>query len=122
MIKWNLFKGYKDGSLSGNQWMWYTTLTKGRVKIISVDAPKKCDKTHSTFNHYKNSHQSYYRGNISQSNKDFMKNLQLTSQLTLKNKKKSSFKIKKESRCPLPSLFKHSIGSPSHSIQNRKRK
>ena len=104
MIKWNLFKGYKDGSLSGNQWMWYTTLTKGRIRI-SVDAPEKCDKTHSTFNHYKNSHQSYYRGNISQSNKDFMKNLQLTSQLTLKSKKNSSSKIKKKSRMPTSITF-----------------
>ena len=33
-IKWNFFQGYKDDSTSANQSIWFTTLTKWRIKII----------------------------------------------------------------------------------------
>ena len=47
MFKWNLFQGYKDGSISANQSMQYTTLTKRRGKnhmIISIDEEKGFEK------------------------------------------------------------------------------
>ena len=34
MIKWDLFQRCKNGSTSANQSMWYTTLTKWRLKIM----------------------------------------------------------------------------------------
>ena len=34
MIKWDLFQGQKDDSTSANQSVWFTTLTKWRIKII----------------------------------------------------------------------------------------
>jgi len=39
MIKWDLFQGYKDGSSSTNQLMWYTSISKMKDKnhmIIST--------------------------------------------------------------------------------------
>ena len=33
MVEWDLFQGHKDGSISSNQPMYYTALTKGRIKI-----------------------------------------------------------------------------------------
>ena len=48
MIKWDLSHGYKDGSISANQSMWYTILiNKLKNKnhlIISLDAEKAFDK------------------------------------------------------------------------------
>ena len=34
MIKLDLFQGHKDGSTYANLSMWYSTLTKGKIKII----------------------------------------------------------------------------------------
>ena len=34
MTEWDLFHGYKHGSTSANQSMWYTTLTKQKMKNI----------------------------------------------------------------------------------------
>ena len=47
MMNLDLFQGFKDGSISANQSMWYSTLTKGKVKkhmIISVSVEKALTK------------------------------------------------------------------------------
>ena len=52
MIKWDLSQGCKDFSISANQSMWYTTLTKWRIKTIwlSQQMQKKVfDKIHHPF-------------------------------------------------------------------------
>ena len=52
MIEWDLFQGCKDGSISTNQSTWYTTLTKQRLKIItiiSIDAEKAFEKIQYVF-------------------------------------------------------------------------
>ena len=39
MIEWDLFQGYKDGSICKNQSMSYATLTKDKNQmIVSIDA------------------------------------------------------------------------------------
>ena len=40
-IKWDLFKGFKDGSTSANQLIWYTTLTNWRKNHMIVQQMHK---------------------------------------------------------------------------------
>ena len=54
MIKWDLFQGCKDFSISSNQSMWYNTLTNWRIKTIwssqkSIKAEKSFDKIQHPF-------------------------------------------------------------------------
>ena len=72
MVKWDSFWGCKDGSISINQPMGYTTLTKQKIKTIwssqQVQTDQPPDKN-STSVHEKNPQQSWHWGNISQHNK-----------------------------------------------------
>ena len=68
MIKWDLFQGCKESLISTSQSVWYTTLTKGRIKII-WSSQETLKKAFNKIQHpltIKNSHQSGYKGNISQ--------------------------------------------------------
>ena len=44
MIQGYLFQGCKSGSISTDQPMEYTTLTKRSINILSIDAEKAFDK------------------------------------------------------------------------------
>ena len=71
VIKWYLFQGCKDGSISINQSMWYTIIKKIRNK--NQNHLNRCRKTfwwNSTSTYGKNFKQNTYRGNVLQHNKD----------------------------------------------------
>ena len=69
MIKWDVSQGYRNGSVSTNKSIWYTTLTNWRnKKFISIDIEKVFDKIlhPRVIKKKKNSQESEYRGNIPQ--------------------------------------------------------
>ena len=119
------FQGCKDGSTYANQSMWYTTSTKGKTKnhmIISIDAEKAYDKIQHSI-HDKNSHQSGYRGDMSQHNKSHLRQTHSQWVFTQWWKAESlpaKFRNKIRMRT-LTTSVQRSIGSPSHSNQTRKR-
>ena len=69
MVKWDTFHECKDGSISTNQWTWYTTLTKQREH--SCDHPNKYRKSiwqNSIFIHDKTCLPSGYKCHVPQQN------------------------------------------------------
>ena len=70
MIKLDLYHECKEVSISTNQYMWYTTWTNWRIKIMwSSQKMQKHFWQNATFIYNKGSQQSGYRGNIPQHNK-----------------------------------------------------
>ena len=124
MIKWDLFQGCKDGPIFANQSVWYTTLRKRRVKK-SCDHLNRCRKSiwqNSTSIHDKNSHQSEYRGNISQHNKDHLWQTHGWHHIQQWKAESLSSKVRNKTRMPtLATSVYHIIGNASHSHQTRKR-
>ena len=124
MIKWDLFQGCKDDSMSTNKSMWYTRLTSWRRKImiISIDAEKAFDKIQHLFRiKKKNPQQSGYTRSIPWHDKSHI--YQTHSQCYIQNWKgeNTSPKIRNKTKMSILTTFiQHSIGSPSHSNQTRK--
>ena len=73
MSKLNSFQSPKDHSIYGCQSEQYTTITKdeNNIIILTVTQKRAFDKIQHLFM-IKNSHQSRYRGNISQHNKSHL--------------------------------------------------
>ena len=89
--------------------------------IISIDAEKAFDKIQHPFM-IKNSHQSGYRGNISQHNKGHLQ--QTHSQHNTQQWKAESLPTKVRNKTRMPTVttsIQHSIGSPSYKNQTIKR-
>ena len=120
MIKWDSFQECKDIAVSGNQSVWYTTLTNWRVKymIISIDVEKTSDKIQYPL--VVKALQSEHRRNIPQRNKGhILPNLNII----LNGVNLNAFLLRWVTRqgCSLLAISgQHSFGTHSHGSQRKK--
>ena len=123
MIKWMLYQGYKDSSISTNQSLWYTILTDSKIK--PYDHLNKCRERlwqNSVSFMIKNNSESRQRKNIPQHSKGHTQQTHRKHYTQWWKTKNISSKIRNKTRVPtLATIIQNSFGSPSHNNHRRKR-
>ena len=122
MIKWDLFQGCKDGSVFTNQTIHHINKMKNKNHMsISIGTEKVFEKTQDPF-----MIKTLNKVGIEEMYLNRIKTIydKLIVNIILNGEKLKAFTLRSGTRqgCPLLPLFiQHSIGSPSHSNQIRKR-
>ena len=125
MIEWDLSQGWKVSSISTNQSMWYTTLTNWIMKII-LSAQQMQKKLLTKFNLPFRIKKNLNKVGIEGMYLNKIKTIYVkpTANFIIKWWKPESIssEIKKMTRVPTLIIFiQHSIKTPSHINQTRKR-
>ena len=119
MIKWDSSQGCKDGSMYTNHSVWYTTLTSCRIKYPMISS--QMHKLFFTkFTEDKNTQQSRCRRNIPHYNKGHLPPGHCSPHTQWRKADSISSKEQDKDAC-LNTSIKHSIGSPCHIKQTRRK-